>query len=361
MADSTVAAGLTVQQWDEKFFTEYVQHNAFAPEMGTSENNIIQVKENLTKKPGDSLTYALVNRLSNAAVTGSSTLEGNEEDMDSRSHKLTVTKRRNAVRVAEIDEQFSAISLRDASKAVLKTWAMEDTRDLVIEALGSINGTAYGSASEANKDAWLVDNSDRVLFGDAIGNGGYTDHSADLATVTAAMTFDTASASLMKRIALTASPKIHPIRVDEAQGRRFYMVYCDPRTFRDLKADTTIQNAQRDVSLRMQNVKLFQGGDLEWDGMIFKEIDDIASLGGVGATSAVLSPVYLCGAQAVGVGYAKRWKSATEIFDYGDKHGVAIEAIYGVDKLTFGSGSADTDDLKDHGVVTGYFGAAADA
>jgi hypothetical protein len=33
----------------------------------------------------------------------------------------------------------------------------------------------------------------------------------------------------------------------------------------------------------------------------------------------------------------------------------------GIQKLTFGSTANDTDDLKDHGVVTGYFAAVADA
>ena len=63
MAAHRVATGLTVEQWDDKFFTEYLTENRFAGEMGTNENNIIQVKENLTKKPGDRINYALVNRL----------------------------------------------------------------------------------------------------------------------------------------------------------------------------------------------------------------------------------------------------------------------------------------------------------
>ena len=54
------------------------------------------------------------------------------------------------------------------------------------------------------------------------------------------------------------------------------------------------------------------------------------------------------------IAYAKRWKTVTEIFDYGDKHGVAVEGIYGVRKILFGTGSGDTDDLKDHGTVTGF-------
>ena len=80
-----------------------------------------------------------------------------------------------------------------------------------------------------------------------------------------------------------------------------------------------------------------------------------------GAASAPIAPAFLCGAQAVGLGWAKRTTSKQETFDYGDKVGVAIEEIRGIDKLTFGSGSADTDDLKDNGVVTVWTASAADA
>ena len=362
MADTSAATGLTVQQWDDKFYTEYIQANPFKPYMGTSENSIIQVKEDLSKKKGDRITYAFVNRLTGAAVTGDSTLEGNEEAMDSRSHAVTIQKRRNGVRVSDTQEQFSAISLRQAARSTLMDWAMEDQRDLVIDALASINGVAYGSASEANKDAWLVDNADRVLFGAVkSNNSGPGDHSAALLNLdNTADKLTSGAASLMKRIALSANPKVRPISV-KGMNRRFYVVYCGPRTFRDLKTDSTITNAQRDVGIRMQNNKLFKGGDIEWDGMIFHEVDDIGALSGVGAGGIDVEPVYLCGAQAVGHAWSKRWNTVTEQFDYGDKHGVAAQAFYGIEKLTFGSGSGDTDDLKDHGVVTGFFAAVADS
>lgn len=366
MADSSAATGLTVQQWDDKFFLEYFQENRFRPEMGMDENSIIHVKENLTKKKGDSITYALVNRLTGAGVTGSSTLEGNEEELDSRSFKLTITQRRNAVRVPELEEQFSAISLRDAARVALLDWAEEDTRDRIIEAMGSINGVAFGSASEAQRDAWLDENNDRVLFGAALGNtqatGGTVayDYSASLAEVDGTNDKLTAArVSLLKRIALTASPKIRPIR-STSTGRRYYCLYLNPLTFRDIKADATIVQAQRDVSLRMQNEKLFQGGDIEWDGVIMKEIDDIPTYA-LGASSAQIAPAFFCGAQAVGYGVAKRWATVTEDFDYGDKHGVAVKEMGNFAKLTFGTGTTDTADQKDHGIVTGWFSAAADA
>jgi hypothetical protein len=93
-----------------------------------------------------------------------------------------------------------------------------------------------------------------------------------------------------------------------------------------------------------------------------KEVDDLpiyANIGN-GATTEV-TPVYLCGAQALAAVYAKRWKTVTKLFDYDDKVGVAIDGIYGVRKLLFGTGTGDTDDLKDHGVVTGFFATTGSA
>lgn len=361
MADTTAATGLTPQQWDDKFFVEYIQNHPFKTYMGTDENSIFQIKEDLTKKKGDSITFALVNKLTGAGVTGTGTMEGNEEELDSRSFKLTVGKRRNAVRVAEQDEQFSAIGLRDAGKAALRTWADEADINRIYAALASINGVAYGSASEAQKDAWLADNADRVLFGAAKSNNSLNDHSASLANIdNTADKLTTSALSLMKRMALSASPKIRPIRVD-GMNKRFYVAFAHPRAFRDLKESAAMQQLLRDVSLQNQNNKLFQGGDLEYDGIIVHECDDMPIIAGVGAGGIDVAPVYLCGAQAFGMGVARRWRSKTEEFDYGDKFGVEISAIDGLKKLLFGSGAGDTDDLKDHGVLTGYFAGVADA
>ena len=328
---------------------------------GPMKSSIIQVKENLMKKPGDRINFALVNKLTNSAVTGRNVLEGNEEDMSTRSYELVVNKRRNGVRVAEIDEQFSAISLREAGKSVLKDWSLKDTEKLIIQGLASINGVNYADQSEAEKDAWLVDNSDRVLFGNA--TAGYTDHSADLLLLDLTDDLLTPVAvSKMKYMArVTANPKIRPIR-SESNGRHYYMLYADPRLFRDLKNNATITQAQREVNLEMENNRLFKGGDLLWDGVIIKEVpemfDELATpLTNKGSGGTVeVGCAFLCGAQAVGAAYAKRWKSKQQEFDYGDKHGVAIEAIYGIGKMQFGSNAtSERGDLKDHGVVTGYF------
>lgn len=353
MTDTIPATGLVVQQWEDKFFTEYLHEGGFKPLMGTSENSVIQVKEDLTKKKGDSITIALVNRLTNAAVTGTSTLEGNEEDMASRSMRIYVDKRRNAVRIAEMSEQKSAISLRQAGRATLLDWAMEDTRDLIIDALGSINGVHFTDSTEAQRDAWLVDNADRVVFGAAA--AGLSDFSADAAlldTTADLFTWSTLDAMLLK--AKTCAPKIRPMR-DPGNGKRYYVGFANPYAFKNLR-DSLDTEVLAQTAVQMQASKLFEGGDILWNGAIIKETDNIPIYTNLGDSATTeVTPVYLCGAQALAIAYAKRWKTVTEEFDYGDKYGVAVDGIYGVRKIIMGSGATDTDDLKDHGVVTGYF------
>jgi N4-gp56 family major capsid protein len=356
MAESRAATGLTVQHWDSAFFTQYLQENRFTPYMGDKNNSLIQVNKDLRNVKGKTVTFALANKLIGAGVTGSATLEGAEEDLRTRSFTVNVDKRRHAVIVPEIEEQYSAIGLRDAGREVLMDWMMENVRNRMIAALGSINGVAYDSAS-----AWLVNNSDRVLYGNAKGNSSSGVHATALATVDNTNDkLTTASIDLMKRMALEASPKIRPIRV--GNDTRSFVLFCGTRTFRDLKRDTVLMQAQRDALPRSKDNPLFRGGDLLWDNVVIHEIDDIPVYTGVGAGSIDVSPVYFCGAQALAYAIAKPTYTITDERDYKDKQGVSVNIIDGVEKMRFGtSATTDTGNTKDNGLLTGFFAAVADA
>jgi N4-gp56 family major capsid protein len=361
MADTRAASGLTVQQWDEEFFVEYIDDVDFADIMGESPNAIIQLKENLTKKKGDSVTFALLNRLKNAETVGNDVLEGKEEDMTSRSHKITIAKRRHGVRVSESDEQFSAIGLRDSMKPQLKTWAQENTRDKVIGALGSIDGVAYATSTAGQRNTWLTNNADRVLFGAVKANTVAGDHASSLLNVDAVNDVLTRKAvSLMKRMATLAAPKLRPVR-DPGNRKRYYVMYCHPYHHRDLRTDMEGVLDDATAGGGTESMRLFEGGDLYWDGVIVKELLDMPTYVGVGAAAIDVAPAYLLGAQAIGYAIARRWKTITKEFDYGDKYGTAIDGLDGFAKLRFGTDDlTDTGTTKDNGVCTGYFAAVAD-
>ena len=116
--------------------------------------------------------------------------------------------------------------------------------------------------------------------------------------------------------------------------------------------------ANRDARARgVETNPLFTGGSLVWDGVIIREIPEIAA---VSNGTIDCNPCYLVGAQAIGVGYAQRTKTTTQVTDYGYRNGVGVQEMRGSEKLLFGSGAGDTDDLKQHGVVTGWFAGVAD-
>lgn len=363
MAETYIPSGLAVQQWDDRYFREYLNNNWFKQFMGTGTAKMIQVKEDLTKKPGDSVTFTLVNRLTGEAKGANEVLEGAEEDASLRSMLIRVREYSHAVKFKKFEAQKTAIDLRQAHKDVLMDWNMELDRDNIIEALGSINGVAYGSATETQKDAWLVDNTDRVLFGAAISNHSSLDHSTSLANIDTTNDKLTPDAvSLMKRIAKTANPRIRPIRAKTEIGSSDgYVLFAPTQMVRDLAANSTFLQANRDARNRGMDNPLFTGADYVWENVYIYEIEDIPSLGAVGNSSAVVRPCYLCGAQALGMAWAMRPETVEEDLDYKRNVGIAIKQWYKVEKMRFGSGASDTDDLKDHGVVTGFFAAAADA
>lgn len=362
MAQTYAASGLTPQQWDSEFFTDYVRASRFKRYMGTDEGSIIQLKEDLTKKKGDSVTFALVNELVGDGVTGNQTLKGNEERLGSRSHRVYVDVLRHAVAVDDWDVQKSVIDLRNAAKTQLREWAQKKLRDGITNALGQIDGVNYTASSAAQRNTWTANNSDRVLFGLTTANYNATFATA-VGGLSAGEQLTPNALSLMKRLAQAGSPKIKPVYVRE-MDQEWYVVFIGPKAWRDLTEDNPTTNvltlANRDARVRGVDNPLFTGDSLVWDGMILRELPEIAALDVSGSAGARIEPVYLCGAQAIGLAWAQRTKSTTDTDDYEFLHGVGVQEIRGIEKLRFGTGASDTTTPKDHGIVTGFFAAAAD-
>jgi len=376
MADTIVPSNLRVKQWDDNFFTEYIRGNRMARYMGTDENSIVQVKENLSKKPGDTIYFELVNRLQGAGKTNNQTLEGFEEDLSQRSWPLQISLYRHGVVVPEFEEQVTAINLRNAGKSVLMSWSTEHTRDRFIRALGAKDAlfprdtglaagisSAYESTNATALNAWLTNNADRVLFGATISNASSNVFATALATVDNTTDKLTAAAvSVMKRIAKNANPKIRPIKIDG--DAEWYVMLANSNAFRDLKGDSTIINERQYAAERGKDNPLFTDGDIIHDGVIVREIPELSSnrwlLQGTSSTLDV-GEVYLCGAQALGYALAQRWNTRTQDKDYQTKHGIAIQQMYEVGKIQFGTGATDTTTPKDNGVVTGFFASVGDA
>ncbi|MGI9265169.1 MAG: DUF4043 family protein [Gammaproteobacteria bacterium] len=344
-----------------EYFREYVRMNKYKKYTGTSQNNVIVAKEeSVTGR--QKISIPAVGRLSGAGVSGTTTLRGSGEAMKNFGMDFTPTYYRNAVEFTKEDLEQPNFDMFAAARPQLMDWAMEGHRDRVVTATESVtdNGTqvTYGSASEAQKDAWAVDNVDRILYGAAKGNDVGGDNSASLLNVDgAADKADAGMAQLAKRIAKTADPRISPIRVNDDE--EWFINFVDSLTYRDLAADTTISQANREAWTRGPGNPLFTGGDLIYDGMIFREIEDMNILSGVGATASDVGRMILCGQQAVGWAIGRRPTIITDMDeDYEFQPGIAVEHKEDVLKYVV---EYTTDRWVDWGQVTVFTSATADS
>lgn len=361
MTNTTISAAVRAKQWDDNFFMEYVRANRFKRYMGTSENSIIQVKNNLTKKKGDAITINLVGALDADAGpnTGTTTLVGNEKALPNDGHKVTIGVVRDATVVNVEEEQASAFDVRDAGRQALKDLSMRYLRNDIIKALGSVQGVPYATATAAQKNAWTVANVDRVLFGDAVANYSAT-HATALNNVTASMTLTRDTVSLLRQIAQEAETVngdgIRPFTYGEDEET--YVLFVNSRAFRDLKKD--LETVHKDARERALSNPLFTGTtSLYWDGVVIREIPEIGNFNNTATTPIPVTPVYLCGAQALAVAWAMTTKTTLrKEDDYGFQYGVGFMELRGVEKVLWGQG---TTAAKDWSLVTGYVSAPAAA
>ena len=107
---------------------------------------------------------------------------------------------------------------------------------------------------------------------------------------------------------------------------------------------------------------LFTGGDIIHDGVIVREVPELPVISGVGASSIDVGQAMLCGAQALGVAWAERTKTTTNVRDYGFMAGTGLQEIRGIGKLRFGTdGTTDKTAPKDQGMVTLFTSSVADS
>lgn len=363
MAETIMSPAVRAKQWDEKFFMEYVRNSRFKRYMGSDENSIIQVNNDLTKKKGDAITFNLLGALDASAGPndGSTLLVGAEKALPNDGHKVTIRVVRDATVVNMEEEQAAPIDIRNAGKIALKDLSMRYLKLDIIKALGMIAGVAYSAATTANKNAWNVANEDRILFGDAIANWDAT-HATALTTITTGMTLTHEVVSLLKRIAQSAQTVngdgIRPFTYGEDEET--FVLFAGTKAYRDLKEDlATLHSEARERALTNP---LWTGTtSLYWDGVVIREIPEIPDTGLVGAGGTVnVAPVYLCGAQALGVAWAQMTKtSVRKEDDYGFRNGLAFTELRGIEKIVWGQESGE--DAVDWGMVTGFVAAALDA
>ena len=351
---------------------------------------------------GKEITIPLVTQLVGPGV-GAGTLRGNEESMDSYGFPVWADWARNAVANNRAVNKESSFSVRSTARNLLSGWSRRIVRDDIVDALLSIptsavqsgrlsgvgggnrvNGVKWSAATSGQKNSWTTANYDRVVFGSVIAN-----YSTTFATAVANVdsTNDKMSAavgSLMRDQAkqtgvdpnnpgvYNGRPKITPW-MQKDTDQEWYLCLLGDRAFRDLKADPTMYQANRDARSREEGDPtkknpLFTGGGLIYDGVYYLNIPEITQrllLKGVGNGSIDVEPVFMLGQGAIAYALGQMPRpTQLEDGDYDFITGMGIEAQYGVGKIAkapLSVSGATVGDLVDWGMVTGFVSGVANA
>lgn len=384
MAMHAVDTNNKLVKFTQEISREFVRENMFSPYMGKDLTAIIRLKHELTAG-GQQMNIPLVTRLTGAGV-GSGTLVGNEEKIDNYGMRVWVDWARHAVATKKSEEKKDSADIFGEAKPLLSDWGKERQRDDILSALlalpsaseptglnsdagETVNGIRYELATAAERNTWNAANSDRVLYGNAVGNYNATHATALDAVDTTTDRFVKGSVALLKRVAMNAAPRIRPYKTKD--GYEYFVAFAGTNTFRDLQA--SLETINKDARSRegdgMSKNPLFQDGDLLYDGVIIRQVPEISqfttdiwtTLKTAGNGSTRVEPVFLCGQQAAVMAWGQMPKPTfRKEDDYGFITGTGTEMCYGVSKM-FKKHPMDGTSLKQWGVATGFFSAPLDA
>jgi len=379
--------------------SDFLRKSRLDPFMGSAPTSPIIRMADL-QADGKQIDVPLVTNLSGSGV-GAGTLRGNEEQLDSYGFPVWADWARNAVANNRASNKESSFNVRSTARELLRGWARRIVRDDLVDALLSIpsatiqagrftapgnrvNGIKWSAATSSQKNSWTTANVDRVVFGSQISNYSTTFATAVANVDSTSDKMTAAVGSLMKSQAMqtgvdpnnpgayNGKPKITPFQMRETD-QEWYLCLLGSRGMRDLKADPTMFQANRDARERegadpTKNNPIFTGGGLVYDGVYYLEIPEITQrllLKGVGAASIDVEPVFLLGQAAMAYALGQMPRPTTlEDGDYDFVTGLGIEAQYGVAKIAKAPQSvsgATVGDLIDWGMVTGFVSGVANA
>lgn len=385
MAETILNGNLAERRWlSDEYVTPYLRQSGFDRYMGSGTDAIIRLLRGTDIGNGaKSVVMPLVGLLRGEGVSGSQVLEGNEEDMDTYADEIRVNYRRNGVKVPKSESYKTALDLLRVARPRLRDWAanivlkkglIQQMQGIVIPGVTVTEGDGstyqgpdsvipYSQATAAQRNTFVVNNSDRILFGADIANASSGVMATALATID--NTNDKLTPALIskaKRIAqatatidATVTNNVSPITpYTTKDGEEWFVMFVHPRAMRDLRNDPTMTQANREAMERGKDNPLFRGGDLLWDGVIIREIFDLELIAGAGAASIDVAHNFLAGQSALAVAYGEEPRIITDRDqDYQFRPAVAVQELIGIKKTSYAG--------RQYGGVSVFTAAAADA
>jgi len=318
------ASGLQVSRWAKELQSEVSKGVYFSKFMGEGPGSAIHVKQ-MEEGKGKDVTFGLVSQLSGSAITGDSSLEGNEQSLSTFSNTVSTNQKRLAVRdTGKFANSKVLYDFRSTALDLLKTQYAELIDADIFSALSKTSGThAYVQA----------DATDGATYGSSDPKG----------TLVAGDKITLADISAMKTIAQiggSANYRMRPIRVD---GNDYYVLVVHPEVAYDLFELDEFQQMQREAQQRGESNPLFSGALGIYNGVVIHSHEGVVNGTNGGSGAIPFARNLFMGAQAACFAESSDMMWVEKTFDYGNQLGISAAKIYGVDISDYNS--------KDYGVI----------
>ncbi len=328
---------LTRKKWSKELFRIILKAIEFNEVIGTDSNAIVQLKTELAKGEGDTITFGIRLPLTGEGVVGTDTVEGNEEKLIFKNFSTTIEELNHAVDTGgRMDEQRVPWNLMEEGKNALQDWWTDKLSDYMFATL--CGDASYQIAGKTFAQACVAPDTNHLLrVNDVVSD----------ATMTAADLLDLTFLDRMKQLAeVPTGTNCYKVRPLVMGGKKYFRVILHNYVFDRLRQN---MNAGQWGDLQKAAGKLaIANVEFEYNGMLVSKSERIRK----SSTNPYVYNNILLGAQAAvfawgGAGESKSTTMAFVPYEKDAKRYVMIRGggIFGMKKTNFQS--------VDFGVITG--------
>lgn len=345
--------GITVKQWNGQLFSEYLDKTFWKPFMGMDDGAIINVKEDLTKKKGDRITFNIRSEIAGGRVDGASQGTGNEGSIEYYDYSVTVDEVRQLVKKqhVKISDQRAAFNLMQDVRPALtdkNKYNLEDDITTALTTIGSerVRGRYLYGATDSNWNA---------THSTALTNVDNTDDKQSTTMIE--------DAKIKARVPNNAHAKIRPWMTRSGMNNGFqewFMYVMHTYCARDMvRNDASWKNAQLNLPpMTNRESPIFTGSSFKgaWDGVLLYEWERMPLL----SSTIVVAHNLFLGAQAACLAWAMHPEFNSDDEDLGHTQIFETDEIRGVSKVVWDRNTINSSiSNEDNGVINVFAAAVA--
>ena len=324
---------LTRKRFAKDLFAVILPAMEYADLVGTGADSIVQMRTELGKGEGDTVTMGIRYALSGEGRVGNDDIEGHEEALIFKDFSLTIEELNHAVDTGgKMEEQRVPYNLLQEGKSALQDWWGDKLSYMLINHLCGV--TTYRVAGKT-----FAQNPSSADTGHAM-----TVNDVVEASLTSADVMDLSFLDRMKQRAEIPATNCLKLRPLKKGGKNYYRVILHNYVFDQLRANTNI--AQWGDMLRSAGKLAMPNVEIEYNGMLIGKSERIPAVG-----TNIYRNIFLgCQAACIAWGGAGDSKGTVMAFHPYTRDAdrflmIRGGGILGVKKVVFNS--------LDYGVITG--------